>query len=299
MKIVVSGATGFIGTALALVLQKEGHEAVRLTRGAPGPGALHWDPARGEIDRAGLAGTNAVVHLAGEGIAARRWNAQHKARVLDSRVRGTYLLAETIAGLDPPPEVLVSASAVGFYGDRGDEKLTEDSPAGSEFLPRVCRAWEASTQPAEAAGIRVVHIRTGIVLSRRGGALPPILLPFRLGFGGRLGSGRQWWPWISLEDEVRAVIWCLEQETLRGPVNLVAPAPVRQAEFAAAVGRVLHRPTFFPTPAVALKAVLGPEMAHQILLLSQRVLPARLEASGFSFMHPVLDHGLRSALGGE
>ena len=299
MKIVVSGATGFIGTALALVLQKEGHEVVRLTRGAPGPGALHWDPARGEIDRAGLAGTNAVVHLAGEGIAARRWNAQHKARVLDSRVRGTYLLAETIAGLDPPPEVLVSASAVGFYGDRGDEKLTEDSPAGSEFLPRVCRAWEASTQPAEAAGIRVVHIRSGIVLSRRGGALPPILLPFRLGFGGRLGSGRQWWPWISLEDEVRAVIWCLEQETLRGPVNLVAPAPVRQAEFAAAVGRVLHRPTFFPTPAVALKAVLGPEMAHQILLLSQRVLPARLEASGFSFMHPVLDHGLRSALGGE
>lgn len=296
MKIVISGASGLIGTALCDALADERHDVVRLTRGAPSPGSVRWDPARGEIDHAGLEGAVAVVHLAGEGIASRRWNARHKARVLDSRVRGTHLLAEAIARLDRPPAVLVSASAVGFYGDRGDETLTEEAAAGDGFLPEVCRAWEAATEPAEAEGVRVVHSRTGIVLAARGGALPPMLLPFRLGFGGRLGSGRQWWPWITLEDEVRALMWCIENESLRGPVNLVSPNPVRHAEFAAIVGRVVHRPAIVPAPAFALRAVLGPEMAHQILLLSQRVVPGRLEATGFSFSHPELEGGLRAEL---
>jgi len=258
--------------------------------------AIHWDPDRGEIDAAGLEGVGAVVHLAGEGIGNRRWNDDHKARVKESRTRGTGLLAETLAKLNKGPQVLVSGSAVGYYGDRGDEVLTESSRPGSDFLAGVCIAWEDATAQAKEAGIRVAHIRTGIVLSGRGGVLPKMLTPFKFGAGGKLGSGRQWMSWIGLEDEVGAIVHLLGDETLSGPFNLTAPNPVTNAEMTKAIGAVLHRPTLLPAPAFALKAALGAEMAEELLLVSQRALPTRLLDSGFTFRHPEIGEALRVAL---
>jgi uncharacterized protein len=297
MDVVVTGASGLIGTALKGALEKAGHRMVAMTRSQPAGDAVHWDPDRGQIDAGGLEGVGAVVHLAGEGIGNKRWNEEHKDRVKNSRIRGTGLLAETLAKLDKGPKVLVSGSAVGYYGDRGDEVLTESSRPGSDFLAGVCTAWEAATAPAEAAGIRVAHIRTGIVLSGRGGVLPKMLLPFKFGAGGKLGSGRQWMSWIALEDEVGAIVHLLGEDTPSGPFNLTAPNPVTNLEMTKAIGTALHRPTLLPAPAFALKTALGAEMAEELLLVSQRALPTRLLDSGFTFRHPELGEALRVALG--
>lgn len=296
MDVVVTGSSGLIGTALKGALEQAGHRMVPMTR-SQGPGdGLHWDPDGGKIDAGGLEGVGAVVHLAGEGIGNKRWNDEHKARVKDSRVKGTALLAQTLATLGNPPKVLVSGSAVGYYGNRGDEVLTESSRPGNDFLAEVCTAWEAATAPAKDAGIRVAHIRTGIVLSGRGGALPKMLLPFKFGIGGKLGSGRQWMSWISLADEVAAILHLLGNDDLAGAFNLTAPNPVTNADMTKAIGTALHRPTVIPAPAFALKAALGPEMAEELLLVSQRALPTRLLDSGFTFAHPELADALGVAL---
>jgi len=256
---------------------------------------VRWDPARGMLDAAGLEGVDTVVHLAGENV-GRRWTAARRREIVESRVRGTRLLAESCARLTTKPEVLVSASAIGIYGVRGDEWLEESSATGDDFLAEVGRAWEDATAPARDAGIRVVHLRIGIVLNPAGGALAKMLLPFQLGVGGRLGSGRQWMSWISREDLVGAIHHALQTPSLQGPVNAVAPAPVTNAEFTRTLARVLRRPALAPVPAVALRALFG-EMAQGTVLASQRVRPTVLEASGFRFAHPTLAQALRFELG--
>ena len=293
----MTGSTGLIGSALVASLERDGHRVRRVSRRADaGPGTVRWDPERGELDGAALAGVDAVVHLAGEGIGDHRWSDEHKRRVLDSRVKGTTLVAETMAALDPRPSVLVSASAIGYYGDRGDERLTEESPPGEGFLADVVRQWEGATGAAEAAGIRVAHIRTGLVLARSGGALAPMLPLFRFGLGGRLGSGRQWWSWISLTDEVAAIRFLLDRD-VAGPVNLTGPEPVTNAKLTKVLGRVLHRPAVVPVPRFGPALVLGREAAEEMVFASQRALPAVLQREGFSFAHPTLEPALRAELG--
>lgn len=294
MRILISGATGFIGSALVRSLEKDGHEVVALSRRA-GRATVSWDPAARSIDAAGLEGVDAAVHLAGESL-AERWTEEKKRGIRESRVRGTKLLAETLAGLQTRPGVLVSASGVGYYGDRDDEVLTEESGAGSDFLAEVCREWEGATRPAADAGIRVVPMRFGLVLAADGGALDRMLPPFRLGLGARLGSGRQWMSWIALDDLVGAIRWAVEQETLRGAANAVSPNPVTNTEFTRTLARVLRRPAPFVAPALALRLAFG-EMAKATLLASQRAVPARLLESGFRFGYPDLEGALRHALG--
>ncbi|MDQ3662314.1 MAG: TIGR01777 family oxidoreductase [Actinomycetota bacterium] len=297
MRILMSGESGFIGSALRRALQRDGHEVVALSRSAPADSSsVRWNPATGELDAAALEGFDAVVHLAGEGIGDRRWNEAHKRRVRDSRIQGTSLLSRTLAGLDRPPALLLSQSAVGYYGDRGDAIMEESAPAGGGFLAGVVKAWEESTSPAREAGIRVVTTRSGLVFDGAGGILVRQLLPFRLGVGGKLGGGRQWWSWITLEDEVRAMQHLLEAD-VSGAVNLTAPNPITNAEFTVTVGRVLSRPTLFTVPAIALEVILGKEMATELLFFSQRVIPSKLEGSGFSFRHPELEPALRAVLG--
>ena len=257
---------------------------------------MRWDPAAGRIDAAALEGHDAVVNLAGAGIGDRRWTAKHKAAIRESRVQGTGLLARTLASLDRPPAVLASGAAVGYYGNRGDEELTEESGPGTGFLSGVVQEWEAATAPAREAGIRVVTLRSGIVLSPRGGALQRQLLPFRLGLGGRLGSGDQWFSWISIDDEVGAIRHVLTNDDVEGPVNVTAPGPVTNAQFTASLGRALRRPTFLPTPTAALWLLFGREMVAEMLLTSHRVLPAVLTASGYSFRHPAVDAALADLL---
>jgi len=297
MKVIVSGSTGLIGRPLVASLRAEGHDIVRLVRRDPqGAGEVQWNPATGTIDAAGLVGANLVFHLAGAGIGDQRWTESYKQEILDSRVLGTGLLASALAELDPKPSVMVSASAIGWYGDRGDEILDESAPQGTGFLADVVAAWEAAAQPAADAGIRVVHPRTGIVLSKDGGALQRLLLPFRLGAGGRTGPGSQWWSWITLNDEVRALTHLASSSVLAGPVNLTAPSPVTNQDFVDALGSVLRRPTLLPTPSLALKAYLGSELAEALLFQSQRVVPARLLEDGFTFDSPNLEEALRSAI---
>lgn len=295
MNVLVSGSRGLVGAALVAALRSEGHSVRRLVRGRSTGGDVSWDPAGGSIELGGLAGNEAVVHLAGEGIAERRWSESHKRRILDSRVRGTTLLAESLARLDDPPRMMVSASAVGYYGDRGDEELTEQSTPGEDFLARVCRQWEEATGPAEHAGIRVAHVRSGIVLSPDGGSLRRQLPLFRAGLGGRLGSGRQYVSWIAIDDHVGAVRHLLSTDAA-GPFNLTSPNPVTNAEFTEVLGRVLGRPTVLRVPAAALYVVLGRELARALPLASQRALPARLLQTGYEFAHPVLESALRSLL---
>src|SRR5260221_10590770 len=249
MRVIVPGSHGLVGSALVARLTAEGHEVTRLVRSpSPGPGAAAWDMERGIIDSGALEGHDAVVHLAGAGIADARWTDAHKREIRESRTRGTDLLARTLAGLRSPPRVLASGSAIGFYGDRGDETLTEASPAGRGFLADVVVEWEAAARPAAAAGIRVAHLRTGIVLAGKGGALGKQLLPLKLGLGGRLGGGSQYQSWISLTDEVGAILHTLSDETLSGPVNLTGPEPVTNAAFTKALGRAVRRPTLIPVP---------------------------------------------------
>ena len=296
MDVVVTGSSGFIGTALKGALEEAGHRMVPMVRSQASGHALHWDPDRGEIDAGGLEGFGAVVHLAGEGIGNKRWTEDYKAKIKESRRKGTTLLAETLAKLDKPPKVLVSSSAVGYYGDRGDEVLTESSRPGNDFLADVCTTWEQAAAPAKDAGIRVAYIRTGIVLSGRGGVLPKMLLPFRFGFGGKLGSGKQWMSWIALQDEVDAIVHLLGDDSLSGPFNLTSPNPVTNADMTKAIGKAMNRPTFVAAPAFALKTALGAEMAEELLLVSQRALPTRLLDAGFTFRYPEIGEALRVAL---
>lgn len=296
MKIAVTGATGLVGTALLDRLHSDGHEAWPVVRRAGGAAnEILWDPATGKIERDKLCGMEAVVHLAGESIAEGRWTAAKKQRIRDSRVVGTELISRTLAELDPRPRTLVSASAIGYYGDRGTEACTESSPPGKGFLPDVCVAWEAATEGARRADIRVVNLRIGIVLSPQGGALSKMLLPFRLGVGGRVGSGRQYWSWISLDDLIGAILHCLQHEGLMGAVNAVAPNTVTNLEFTKTLGRVLHRPTVLPMPAFAARLALG-EMADALLLASARVVPESLIVSGYAYQHSTLEAALRSML---
>ncbi|MBM4436102.1 MAG: TIGR01777 family oxidoreductase [Actinobacteria bacterium] len=298
MNVLISGATGLIGTALGRHLSERGDNVWRLGRRPSAPGAqeMQWDPAAGRIDLRALPGPDAVVHLAGENIGAGRWSAAKKARIRYSRVRGTALLAEALVRLPRPPRVLVCASASGYYGERGDATLDESSGAGAGFLADVARAWEAAAEPARQAGMRVVHCRTAPVLSARGGALAPMLWPYRLGLGGPLGSGRQWFSWVALDDVVRAYAHVLDRVDLAAAVNVASPQPVRQRDFARALGRVLRRPAIFPVPALALRAFFG-EVAREMLLVSQRVVPVALRAHGFAFAYPDLETALRHVLG--
>jgi uncharacterized protein len=288
-----------LGSALAASLRADGHRVLRFVRGGvTGVEAIGWDPDAGRIDAPALEGIDAVVHLAGESIGGRRWTAEQKRRIRESRTKGTALLAAAVASRERKPRVFVSASAIGYYGDRGDELLTEVSASGDGFLADVCRAWEDETRSAIDAGVRTVNVRTGIVLAKHGGALKQMLLPFRLGLGGAQGSGRQWMSWIALDDEIRALRAAIDDERLRGPVNLTAPNPVTNAEFAHALGRALHRPTVLPTPMFPLKLRYGSELVDSLLLASQRVMPGRLETIGFPFRHPDLEPALDAILRG-
>ena len=296
MNILVTGSTGFIGSALVPILADQGHSVTRLVRGRPTSEErrVRWDPEAGTIEADRLAGTEAVVHLAGENLAAKRWTARQKARIRDSRARGTRLLSETLAQLDPPPSVLACASAKDYYGDQGDAILAEESAPGSDFLAEVIQQWEAATAPAALGGIRVVNLRFGIVLGANGGLLGRMLTPFKLGVGGRLGSGKQYMSWISLEDTVRVVHKALTTQTLEGPVNVVAPGAVTNAEFTRTLGRVLSRPALLPVPAFVLRVLFGEVVKP--LLASNRMEPAKLLAAGFEFRHPQLEGALMAAL---
>ncbi|MFD4577320.1 TIGR01777 family oxidoreductase [Streptomyces sp. NPDC058417] len=293
-RIAVTGASGLIGSALVRSLASDGHEVVRLVRHAPkGPDEVRWDPERGELDPAGLAGCAAVVNLAGAGIGDRRWSDEYKRRIHDSRVHGTAALARALTTLDDGPRTLVNGSAIGFYGETGDRAVDEEAPAGTGFLPELCQEWEAAADPARAAGVRTVFTRTGLVVSRDGGAWARLFPLFKAGLGGRLGDGRQYWSYIALHDEVAAIRHLLERDDLAGPFNLTAPEPRTNAEITAAMGRVLHRPALFPVPAAVLKTVLG-EMAGDVLG-SARVVPKRLLESGFSFAFPGIEDAVRAA----
>ena len=297
-RVAITGASGLIGSALSAALRADGITVVPLVRREvrPGETAVRWDPAAGTIDAAGLEGIDAVVHLAGAGIGDRRWTDSYKREVLESRTKGTDLLARTLAGLDAPPSVMVSGSAIGIYGETGETTVDESSPHARDFLASVCTQWEAAAAPAIEAGIRVPFLRTGIVLTPDGGALAKLLPLFKLGVGGRMGSGRQWWSWISLADELAVIRWLLDNE-VSGPVNATAPEPVTNAQMTKTLGSVLHRPTLFPVPSFGPKLLLGGELAQALLFTSQRVLPKVLTDHQFNFSHPTLESALRAMLG--
>jgi uncharacterized protein (TIGR01777 family) len=297
MRVLISGASGLLGSALTRALRTAEHEPLALVRRQAEAGEVQWDPKQ-PLDPGKLADCDAVVHLAGKNIAGL-WTKSFKQEVLESRVAGTRTLATAAAASyrrSGKPRVLVSASGAGYYGNRGDELLTEESSAGEGFLAEVSQQWEAATAAASEAGVRVVNLRIGVVLARDGGALKPMLLPFRLGLGGRVGSGKQYWSWIALDDVIGAMIFALQNDSLRGPVNVTGPAPVRNEDFVRALGRALHRPTIFPLPAFAVRGLLG-EMGQELLLTSARVLPAKLRAAGYKFRYSELGAALRAALG--
>ncbi len=294
MRIAVSGASGLLGAALVPALRADGHDVLRLVRGAAkSPSEIAWDPAAGKIDSARLDGADAVVHLAGESLAAKRWTEARKRRIRDSRVGGTRLVADAIARLPSRPRVLVCASAVGWYGSRGDEQVDETAAPGTGFLAEVCGAWEQAADPARQAGIRVVNLRYGVILSPDGGALPRMARPFSLGLGGRLGTGRQWLSWVSIDDAVGATKFALAADALSGPANAVSPNPVTNAEYTLALGLALRRPTPSPMPSFVARILFG-EMADALLLNGQRVIPARLAALGYRFVHPALAPALEA-----
>ncbi len=297
MIIAVTGSSGLVGSALCAALETEGHLVRPLVRRPVRERAheIRWDPAAGMIDATELADVDAVVHLAGENLAARRWSPSFKQEIRDSRIRGTSLLCQTLAGLASKPAVLVSASAVGYYGDRGEEVVDESSPPGHGFLAEVCQAWEAATQPARDANIRVVNLRTGVVLGTVGGALAQMLTPFRLGLGGIVGNGRQYLSWIAIDDLVRAIQFALLAAAVSGPVNAVAPHPVTNREFTKTLGRVLKRPTIMSMPAAAARIAFG-EMADEMLLAGARVDPRALSTARFEFHYPQLEPALRHLL---
>jgi uncharacterized protein (TIGR01777 family) len=293
-RIAVAGASGLIGSALTRSLTADGHEVVRLVRREPRtPDEVRWDPERKYVDTAGLAGCDAVVNLAGAGVGSRRWTDAYKAKIRCSRVLGTAALAEAVASVDRPPRVFVNGSAIGIYGETGDRAVDEDAPPGEGFLPELCVEWEGAAAPAEAAGIRTVFVRTGLVVSSKGGAWGRLFPLFKAGLGGRMGDGRQYWSFVSLHDEVAAIRHLIDTDGLSGPFNITAPHPLTNREITAAMGRVLHRPTLFTVPAPVLRIVLG-EMAGDVLG-SQRVLPMRLLESGFTFAFPEIEEAIRAA----
>ncbi len=296
MNILITGASGLIGTTLTHALTNRHATLYRLVRRAPqNAHEISWQPDEGYLDVAALPQLDAVVHLAGENIAGGRWTTERKRRIRDSRVNGTHLLSQTLANLPHPPHTLISASAMGYYGHREDEILTENSALGKGFLPEVCQAWENAAQPAIDAGIRTVFPRIGIVLTPDGGALGKMLLPFKLGLGGVIGSGTQYMSWISVEDLINIILYAIDTPTLSGPINAVSPTPLTNRAFTKTLGHVLHRPTLFPLPAFAARLILG-EMADALLLSSIRVLPTKLQASNFTYTHPTLEPTLRSLL---
>ena len=298
MKILVSGSRGFIGSTLIPFLTSQGHDVVRLVRSSSTSNAkdVSWNPETSIIDKAGLEGIDAIIHLAGEPIAKGRWTAEKKAKIRDSRVKGTGLLAKTVLQLNHPPKIAVCASAIGIYGNQADEILTEESVPGTGFLAEVGQQWESAANPMKQRGIRLVYARTGIVLAPSGGALALMLPIFKMGLGGNLGSGKQFMSWISLEDEIGAFHHALVTNSLEGPVNFTAPRPVTNTEFTKTLGRALHRPTIFPLPAFAARIMFG-ELADEALLASARVEPTKLLSSGYKFRHPDLETALQSMLG--
>jgi uncharacterized protein (TIGR01777 family) len=298
MNVLVTGSTGLVGSAVVALLTAGGHQVTRLVRTTPAHGAaeVYWDPAAKTIATPALEGLDAVVHLAGENIATGRWTPAKKRRIRDSRVQGTRLLCDALAQLVEPPTVLVSASAIGYYGDRGDRIMTEEDRPGTDFLAEVCREWEAATAPAEERGLRVVRLRTGVVLTPAGGALHKMLTPFKLGVGGIMGNGQQYMSWIARDDVVGIIQHALTADALRGPVNAVSPHPVTNQEFTKTLGQILQRPTVLPMPSFAARALFG-EMADALMLSSTRVEPERLINSGYEFQFPELDGALRHMLG--
>ena len=300
MHVAISGGSGLVGTALRPYLETAGHTTTPLVRqktGAPAPDkGIPWIPEEGLPDLTALEGVDAVVHLAGEPIAEGRWNDDKKARIRKSRVEATRKLAESLASMETPPRTLVVASAIGIYGSRGDEHLSEDSDLGSDFLAEVCKDWESAADPARAAGIRVVHLRFGVILSPKGGALKKMLLPFKLGAGGKLGSGKQYMSWVALDDVIGTIQHALSTEGLEGPVNVTAPNPVTNREYTKTLGRVLWRPTIIPMPGFMARLAFG-EVADALLLASQRTVPRVLEHTGYQFRHPELEPALRHMLG--
>ena len=297
MKILVSGSTGFVGSALCTVLQGRRHQVVPLVRGATdvGGAAVLWDPLTGTLDHEQLEGIDAVVHLAGENVASGRWNAARRERIRASRVEGTRLLATRLSQLERPPAVSVCASAIGYYGSRADEVMTEDSTPGTGFLAEVAQEWEQATMPMRDKGIRVVNMRIGVVLSPIGAALERMLLPFRLGLGGRIGDGSQYMSWITLEDVIEAIAFALDNESLSGPVNTVSPGHVTNRQFTQALGRAVRRPTLLPVPAWLVRLAMG-EMGEDLLLSSTRVEPARLQQAGYEFHHPTIESAFEHML---
>jgi hypothetical protein len=295
MHVLVTGSSGLIGTPLVTTLRSQGHQVTPLVRRAAGNGERTWDPERGQLDPSVFDGVDAVVHLAGAGIGDHRWTTAYKATIRSSRIASTELLARTLAARSDGPKVLLSGSAIGIYGNRGDEVLDEASTPGEGFLAQVCRDWEAATAPAEAAGVRVAHLRTGIVLSPAGGALAKLIPLFRLGAGGRFGSGRQWQSWISIDDEVGAIV-ALLSTPVGGAVNLTAPNPVTNAEFTRVLARTMHRPALLPVPRFAPGLLVGKELADNLLFEGQRVVPKALTAAGYQFAHPTLEAALTRLL---
>lgn len=300
MRVLVSGSHGLIGTTLVRTLRTRGHEVGRIvrrhTKPTAGPADVSWDVEAGSLDTDAMEGADALVNLAGASL-ARRWSKRYKVRLRDTRVDGTTQLATALAQLDRPPRVMVSASAIGYYGNRGDEELTESSAPGTGFLAQLVQAWEAATRPADKVGIRVVHLRSGIVQSADGGALRKQLPLFKLGLGGQLSSGRQYVSWISLADEIDAILHAITHDDIRGALNATAPNPVTNAQFTRILGAAIGRPTLLRVPSPALSLAFGPEMARETVLISQRVRPARLEATGYTFRHPELADALDAALG--
>ncbi len=296
MKVAIAGASGLIGSALIPVLERDGASVTKLVRSRPRPGEIEWHPNQDEMNPESLAGFDVIVNLAGENIAAGRWSDEQKRKIRDSRVNGTHLLSEAIAKMTNKPQVFVCASATGIYGDRDEEVLDEQSESGGGFLAGVCREWELASEPASKAGVRVVNLRFGPILAREGGMLAKLLTPFKMGMGGKVGSGKQYISWVSLEDSIQAIKLAIADESIRGPVNVVSPNPVTNEEFTKTLGHVLNRPTALAMPAFAARLAFG-EMADEMLLVSQRVIPKRLTTAGFEFRYPNLEKALRHYVG--
>lgn len=295
MKIAIAGASGLVGAAISPQLEAEGHDVVRLVRNSPRPGEIEWHPNQDAIDPAKLEGFDAIINLAGENIAEGRWTEEKKKKIHDSRVNGTHLLSEAVAKLTTKPRCFLCASATGIYGDRGDETLVEQSESGGGFLAGVCREWEMATEPAHRAGVRVVNLRFGPILARAGGMLEKMLTPFKMGLGGKIGSGKQYISWVAIDDSVAAMKLALNDESIRGPLNVVSPKPVTNERFTRALGEVLSRPTVMAMPAFAARLAFG-EMADEMLLVSQKVIPKKLQAAGFQFAYADLETALQHYL---
>ncbi|PYS73844.1 MAG: TIGR01777 family protein [Acidobacteria bacterium] len=296
MKIAIAGASGLVGSALIPILQSDGNQITRLVRSSPKAGEIEWHPNQDEVSTQSLQGFDVIINLAGENIAGGRWTDEQKRKIRDSRVNGTHLLSEAIAKMSSKPQAFICASATGIYGDRDDEVLNEQSESGGGFLAGVCREWEKATEPANKAGVRVVNLRFGPILARDGGMLSKLLTPFKMGMGGKVGSGKQHISWIALDDAVSAIKLAIDRQTIHGPLNVVSPNPVTNEEFTKTLGHVLNRPTALAMPAFAARLAFG-EMADEMLLASQKVMPKKLTSAGFQFQYPQLEAAMRKYVG--